>query len=84
MKLYVATYVDYGETCDGKARTLGVYTNKKEAEEYINDDIACFVDNNPENDLSVDYDKMRVWCDNSDIRCEWNINEVLSANVCMK
>lgn len=89
MKLYAVNYVEYGDSCDGKARTIGIFTNEDEAKGIVKIDIDVYVKSNQGNDWSVDYDKMCAWCDDSDVRCEWNIDkvlvadEVLVANVCM-
>ena len=78
-KIWVATYVDQSDTCDGKARTLGVYKTKAEAVRNVKADIEKWT-----NDMTsragegvrIDFDKMsavHLYCDEG---CEWNIEEV--------
>lgn len=76
MKLWIVTAVDYGDSCDGKARVLGVFKSYNEARIYVDGDIFDWVERNCENGVKCDFDKMAVWsdCDDS-IRCEWNIEE---------
>lgn len=79
--LYIAAYVDYGETCDGKPRILGIFLDKKEAIENVHKDINHYCEGH--DDYSKDLDKMCVWCDcDSDIGCEWTVvKQKLTANL---
>ena len=76
MKLWIVTAVDHGDSCDGKARVLGVFKNDIEARNYVDGDIFDWVERYCEDGVKCDFDKMAVWsdCDDS-IRCEWNIEE---------
>ena len=75
-KVWIATYVDYGETCDGKARVLDVFKTKKEAATAVRADIEKWRTKNQDEGVEVDFDKMAGWFDyNPDDRCEWNIEE---------
>lgn len=77
MKKYVVTIVDYGETCDGKARVLGVKNTKVEAFGLVNEDMSAWYDENKEEGIEIDYDKMSAHFDyDSDKGCEWNVEEV--------
>lgn len=72
MDVYVAAYVDYGDTCDGKPRILGVYLNEKEAIENVHKDIIQYCEGH--DDYDKDLNKMCVWCDcDSDVGCEWTV-----------
>lgn len=78
-KIWIATCVDYGETCDGKARVLDVCTSKEEAVAVVRNDIEKWADDRAGMPIVVDFDKMSAkydWktLDNTD-GCEWNISE---------
>lgn len=73
MELWIATYVDYGETCDGKPRVLGVYTSKEEAETAVRNDIEKWADDHAGMPIIVDFDKMSAMTCNDTDGCEWNI-----------
>ena len=78
-KIWIATYVDYSDTCDGKARVLDVCKSKEEAEAVVRDDIKHWADERAGMPIVVDFDKMSAkynWetLDSTD-GCEWNISE---------
>lgn len=75
VKLWIATYVDRGETCDGKARVLGVYDSKEEAVMVIRNDIEHWADDHAGDDIEVDFDQMRAYYIGNDVGCEWNVEE---------
>lgn len=75
-KLWIATYVDRGDTCDGKARILGIDKTKEEAEARVRNDIETWADDHAGERLIVDFDKMTAYClYDADVGCEWNIEE---------
>lgn len=75
-KLWVSTYVDYGPTCDGKARILGIDKTKEEAEARVRNDIEAWIDDRASEGVEADFDKMAAWYDyDTDDGCEWNIEE---------
>lgn len=75
-KLWIATYVDHGETCDGKARILKACATKEEAQNEVHADIEKWADDRAGENIEVDFDKMSAsYCDR-DEGCEWNIEEV--------
>lgn len=77
VKLWIVTVVDYGETCDGKARVLEVCKSEEEAKAFVRNDIEDWADRNAEEGVEVDFDKMAGWFDyDTDDRCEWNISPV--------
>lgn len=78
-KLWIATYVDHGETCDGKARVLDVCTSKEEAVAVVRNDMEKWADDRAGMPIIVDFDKMSAkydWktLDDGD-GCEWNVEE---------
>ena len=76
MKIWIATYVDHGETCDGKARVLDVCKSKEEAEATVRADIEKWADDRATEDIYVDFDAMAAGYNrNADEGCEWNIEE---------
>ena len=69
-KVYIITAVDHGDTCDGKARTLGVFFDRNEALKVLQADIEDYKAMHPtygEGKLSV--------TDEDGNGCEWNIEE---------
>ena len=78
VKLWIATYVDHGETCDGKARVLDVCKSKEEAEAAVRNDIEKWADDHAAENIYVDFDAMAAgYNGNADEGCEWNIEERL-------
>lgn len=76
MKIWIATYVDHGETCDGKARVLDVCKSKEEAEAAVRADIEKWADDRATEDIYVDFDAMAAGYNrNADEGCEWNVEE---------
>ena len=76
VKLWIATYVDVGETCDGKPRVLEVCKSKEEAVAAVRNDIEKWADDHAAENVYVDFDAMAVgYKDSTDNGCEWNIEE---------
>lgn len=76
VKLWIATYVDHGETCDGKARVLDICKSKEEAKAAVRNDIEKWADDHATEDIYVDFDAMAAGYNrNADEGCEWNIEE---------
>ena len=75
-KLWIATYVDHGETCDGKARILKACATKEEAQNEVRADIEKWADDRAGENIEVDFDKMSASYRDRDEGCEWNIEEV--------
>lgn len=81
MKLWIVTAVDHGDSCDGKARTLGLFKTEAEARSYVNNDMCDYIDNNTsdtgECPFIADFAAMSiVGSIDPDFGCEWNIEEV--------
>ena len=70
-KAYIVTAVDYGETCNGKARTIGVFFDKKEAERTLAADIDYYKAMHP----TYKEGKLAVTDDDGN-GCEWNLEDV--------
>ena len=75
-KLWITTYVDHGETCDGKARVLKACATKEEAQNEVRADIEKWADNRAGENVEIDFDKMSASYRDRDEGCEWNIEEV--------
>ena len=75
-KLWIATYVDHGETCDGKARILKACATKEEARNEVRADIEKWADDRAGENVEIDFDKMSASYRDRDEGCEWNIEEV--------
>jgi len=81
MEKWIVTAVDYGDSCDGKARVLGVCDSQEEAEAYVRNDMEDLVDNATDDDgncsyETVDFDGMCVYTYNRENGCEWNVEKV--------
>ena len=74
-KLWIATYVDHGEDCDGKPRVLKACSTKEEALNEVRADIEKFADDRAGENLEVDFDKMSASCRDRDEGREWNVEE---------
>jgi len=75
--VWVVTAVDYGETCDYKARVLEICKTREEAEKYVREDMDHYVTDASRDDFHVDYGWMSASLKNNpDSGCEWNIEEV--------
>lgn len=75
-KIWIATYVDQGETCDGKARVLKACATKEEAQNEVRADIEQWADNHAGENIEVDFSKMSAFRKDNSSRCDWNIEEV--------
>lgn len=74
-KIWIATYVDGGETCDGKARVLAVRATEEEARNEVRADIEKWADDRAGENVEVDFDKMSASYRDRDGGCEWNVEE---------
>lgn len=73
MKVWIATYVDSGETCDGKPRVLGVYSSKEEAQADVRADIKRWIGDLGDDEVEVSLGRM--YARRGACGCEWNIEE---------
>lgn len=73
MKIWVSTYVDSGETCDGKARVLGIDATKEAATARVKADIEQWAAYHGSDSAKVDPGRMSARYESG--RCEWNIEE---------
>lgn len=78
-KAYILTAVDQGETCDGKARALGIHFSYEDAARAKSEDMTtyrntCLALSGKE---PLSYNEGRGYCYINDRQgCEWNIEEV--------
>jgi hypothetical protein len=76
-KIWIATYVDNGETCDGKPRILATATSKEVIRNKVKADIEQWADDRAGEDIEVDFDRMSAHYNYDTINgCEWNIEEI--------
>ena len=76
MKIWIAMYVDQGETCDGKPRLLDICKSREEALAVVHADIEKWADDHAGEGIEVDFDKMSAHYDyDTDDGCEWYIDE---------
>lgn len=80
MFLWVATAVDIGDSCDGKARVLKISRSKEEIEQYIHDDMIDHSFNSV--DCKVDPIKLSVYQNEND-GCEWNLEKIHITSKCI-
>lgn len=73
---YVVTYIEYGDSVDGRARALGLYDLKEDAERAIEDDMATYAETLDDPFI----DDWAVWsCEKEawENGCAWNITELI-------
>lgn len=75
-KIWIAMYVESGETCDGKARVLKACATKEEARNKVRADIEKWADDRAGENVEVNFDKMSASYQDRDEGCEWCIEEV--------
>ena len=75
-KIWIAMYVESGETCDGKPRVLKACATKEEAQNEVRADIEDWADDHAGENVEVDFDKMSASYQDRDEGCEWCIEEV--------
>lgn len=77
-KIWIATYVDSGETCDGKARVLKACATEEEARNEVRADIEKWADDRAGEKVIVDFDAMSAHYStyDDDRGCEWNVQAV--------
>lgn len=71
---FIVTAVDYGDSCDGKARIIFTTNNKDEAKKFVYEDMKLWCKNYQGLDYKCDFDDMSTSYNNN--MCEWNIEEV--------
>ena len=75
-KIWIAMYVESGETCDGKPRVLKACATKEEARNEVQADIEKWADDRAGENVEVNFDKMSASYQNRGEGCEWCIEEV--------
>ena len=75
-KIWIAMYVESGETCDGKPRVLKACATKEEARNEVRADIENWADDRAGENVEVDFGKMSASYQDRDEVCEWCIEEV--------
>ena len=76
-KIWIATYVDSGDTCDGKPRVLATASSKEEILNDVRADIEQWADDRAGKDIVVDFDNMYAHYKYTfNEGCEWNIEEI--------
>ena len=74
--MFIVTYVEYGETCDGHARALGTYETRFGAQAVIDADVRATKMNYGEKAVARPNE---VWVSENEIGthgCVWDIHEV--------
>lgn len=74
-KAYIVTAVDYGETVDGKARTIGVFFDREKAQAALDADMDGYIDRYKKDGIEVKEEDLAVWHDDNH-GCEWNVEDV--------
>ena len=75
--IWIATYVDNNDTCDGKPRVLATAYSKEEIMNKVRADIEQWADARAGEGIEVDFNKMSAHY-NCDVTngCQWNIEEI--------
>ena len=76
MTKHVVTYMEYGDSVDGRPRAIGIYDTREEAEKAIQEDMDTYAESLDEEPY---FDDWAVWTSPDDMwvnGCAWNINEV--------
>ena len=73
-KAYIVTAVDYGDSVDSKARTIGVFFDKKKAEEELAKDMDTYKEFRKTERRDIIERHLAIWHDNNH-GCEWNIED---------
>jgi hypothetical protein len=77
-KMFIVTYTDYGETCDGHSRYMGAYATRKAAQYAIDTELALVKANYGE--VAIHYKELNeVWGCEEDIGtvgCVFDIHEI--------
>ena len=75
-KIWIAMYVESGETCNGKPRVLKACATKEEARGEVRADIEKWADDRAGENVEVDFDKTSASYRDRDEGREWNVEEV--------
>lgn len=74
MKAYIVTAVDYGDSVDGKARAIGVFFDRDEAQKALEADMNTYKGYFTTLGQKVTEDDLAVW-HNDNHGCEWNVED---------
>ena len=74
-KIWIAMYVESGETCDGKPRVLKACATKEEALNEVRADIEKWADDRAGENVEVDFDKTSASYRDRDEGREWFVEE---------
>ena len=75
-KIWIAMYVESGETCNGKPRVLKACATKEEAQNEVRADIEDWTDDRAGENVEVDFGKMSASYHDRDEGCEWRVEGV--------
>lgn len=76
---YIVTYVDYGDSVDGRPRRLGVFDTREKAIKELKADMKTYAKSLDSEEVFMDYDGWGVWADEEmkfQLGCAWNITEI--------
>lgn len=73
-KAYIVTAVDYGDSVDGKARTIGVFFDRDEAQKDLNEDMNTYKRHLESLGKKFTEDDLAVWY-GEHYGCEWNVED---------
>lgn len=73
MEKVIVMFVDYGDTCDGKARWGATTDTEAEAKAWIRNDMEAWADKYAGENITVNFDAMAAcFNDGSGRGCEWS------------
>lgn len=76
-KMYVVTYIQFGDTCDNHSRLLGNYDDEETAKNELLADMDTYIKSMQADPVSVNKYKHEVWFDKNYTQgCIWDIHEI--------
>lgn len=81
--MFIVTYTDYSDTCDGHSRYMGSYATRDAAQAAINADVAGFQSRYGTDAIYYEVSN-EIWASDDEIGkvgCVWDIHEIPSSDL---
>jgi hypothetical protein len=78
MPKYIVSCVDYGDTCDGHARILGMFKDYSKALAFVKGDMKSV---HEENGYPINYQKLEVMNDDGTDGSVWSIHDISNMEI---
>jgi hypothetical protein len=79
MKKYQVIYTDLGDSCDGRARTLGTFETYESARAEMEKDVAQYIESDKENgihsEITADFCDL-ILVGDDERGCQWQIMDL--------